>query len=104
MILDPSIYDTVRDSKDSQNRWLDAPPSLRNVNFLPTNQAAVTDAVIGDYTKLIWGVRQGVVVETTNMGGDTFKKHQVAVKVHWRGDFAVEQVNAFRKFTDLSVS
>lgn len=104
VILNPAINDALRDSKDSQLRWLDAPPSLRGVNYLATNQAASTDSVIGDFSQMIWGVRAGLEIESTQTGGDSFQRHQVLVKVYWRGDFGVRQPSAFRKFTDLTVS
>jgi len=72
---------------------------------IPANLGTGTDesiAFAGDFTKLLWGVRQGMQLEISTTAGDAFKKHQVIVKCTWRGDFALEQPAAFAKAVNIA--
>lgn len=72
---------------------------------IPANLGTGTDesiAFAGDFTKLLWGVRQGMQLEISTTAGDAFKKHQVAIKCTWRGDFALEQPAAFAKAVNIA--
>ena len=41
------------------------------------------------------------MIEVTTTGGDSFAKHQVRIKVTWRGDFAAMNPTAFCSLTDI---
>lgn len=72
---------------------------------IPANLGTGTDesiAFAGDFTKLLWGVRQGMQLEISTTAGDAFKRHQVAIKCVWRGDFALEQPAAFAKAVNIA--
>ncbi|MCO5255662.1 MAG: phage major capsid protein, partial [Lentimicrobium sp.] len=72
---------------------------------IPANLGTGTDesiAFAGDFSKLLWGVRQGMQLEVSTTSGDTFKKHQVIIKCTWRGDFALEQPAAFAKAVNIA--
>jgi HK97 family phage major capsid protein len=57
---------------------------------------------VGDFSKAIIALRQGVQVEITNTGGDAFAKHQVMIKAHWRGGFAALQGKHFVNVSGVS--
>lgn len=72
---------------------------------IPANLGSGTDESIvfaGDFTKLLWGVRQGMQLEISTTAGDAFRKHQIVVKCTWRGDFALEQPAAFAKAVNIA--
>ena len=51
----------------------------------------------GDLSKYYWFDRQRMLIETTTTGGDTFQKHQLAIKVVERCDGGVALAEAFKK-------
>jgi len=64
-----------------------------------STQADIDDGliVIGDLSRYFWFDRRRMEIETTTSGGDTFKKHQVGIKVVERVDGAVALGEAFKK-------
>ncbi len=57
--------------------------------------------LVGDFTKLLIGVRQNALVEITRHAGDTFAKHQVALKVTMRADFTPVYPKMFSRITGI---
>jgi HK97 family phage major capsid protein len=57
--------------------------------------------IIGDFTKLLIGIRQNALVEISNHAGDTFNKHQIAVKVTMRADFTPVYSKMFSRITGI---
>ncbi len=53
--------------------------------------------VYGDLSQYYWFDRQQMLIETTTTGGDTFKKHQLAIKVVERCDGKTALGEAFKK-------
>lgn len=61
-----------------------------------------TSAAVGDFSMLAWGLRTGVTIEATRVGGDnTFKQAQVLIRLYFRGDTAVLRPKWFAKITGL---
>lgn len=85
------------------------PEVLRGINRYISNKlesdGGVSDdestLVVGDFSKLIVGVRANAQVEISPTAGEAFAKHQIMVKITWRGDVAVAQPKAFCKVTGL---
>jgi len=75
--------------------WLPAPPLLSGVNLLDSSNMPIDQALIGDFSKAALVLRQEPLLEITNVAGDTFKRHQVAVKLTWRGQLVVLDGSAF---------
>lgn len=74
-------------------------------NKLPTDGGAgvnESSAVLGDFTKAFYGITQGLTIETSTIAGETFKNHEVAFKVSWRGDLAYEKANNFVKLSGIT--
>jgi len=67
-------------------------------------QDDLPDSVIffGDLTQYLWFDRERMVIESTSTGGDTFAKHQVAVKLVERCDGKLGLAEAFVKATGIS--
>ncbi len=57
--------------------------------------------ILGDFSKLLIGVRQNALVEISNQAGDTFAKHQIAVKVSLRADFTPVYPKMFSRITGI---
>ncbi|MCD6661473.1 MAG: phage major capsid protein [Lentimicrobium sp.] len=56
----------------------------------------------GDFTSMLVGLRQGLEIEVSTNAGDTFKKHQVAIKCTWRGDIALTRPTHFVKGINIA--
>jgi HK97 family phage major capsid protein len=67
-----------------------------------TSNMPNTDILVGDFSQVILGLRQNAVVEFSLHAGETFQRHQVAFKVTWRGDVAVEHAAAFHKLGGIT--
>ena len=74
-ILHPSIHGAVMDletgdGSSAARGWLGKPPSLQNVEVFDSTNCTSTKAIVGDFSMLAWGLRQGVLIEATTSGGD----------------------------------
>lgn len=58
-------------------------------------------AFAGDFSKAIFGIRESAQIEVSSTAGETFKRHQIAVKITFRGDIAFEQPSHFVKLTNI---
>ena len=67
------------------------------------NDMPLDTILFGDLSQYFLGDREQVSVETTTEGGDTFAKHQVAIKIIERIDGEVAQVNGFRAITNAGI-
>lgn len=85
------------------------PEVLRNIARYHTNKLTKTGGMgedestllIGDFSNLVFGIRAGAQVEISATEGDAFKKHQVSIKITWRGDVGVLQPSSFAKVTGI---
>lgn len=90
-------------------QYLVAPKLIENIKNLytssiPTNLGTESNesyAFAGDFSKMLFAIRQGMQLEVTTTGGDAFKKHQVAVKITWRGDIGIEQPSHFVRMVGI---
>lgn len=103
VVLSPTSWDALRKLliNSEANHYAVAPPAVAALRAFSTKNMTDTDGIVGDFSKLIIGLRQSPLVEVTSTGGDTFKKHQVQVKITWRGDFASDSALAFCTLTDI---
>ena len=71
---------------------------VRRTTAIPINLGGATDEseiYLGAWPQLVWGQWGGMIIEATTTGGESFRKHQVHVKVVTEVDFAVKQPLAF---------
>lgn len=103
VLLHPAKRDVVLDTTATgSGEWLGPPPSLANVQVLDSTSITSTKGLVGDFTKLILAVRSGPIIESTQVGGDSFKKHQLHLKLAWRADFGLTHPAAFRRLAGIS--
>jgi HK97 family phage major capsid protein len=104
LVFSPANWNVLRSLliNSEANHYCPMPPEVAALYRGSTSAMPDTDGILGDFTKYIIGLRQPVEVEVTREGGDSFKKHQVLVKVTWRGDFNCEDREAFCLLQSIS--
>lgn len=71
------------------NHYSDGMNYVKRLPMLVSTNVADANLIVGDFTQMVMGLRQGALIETTTTGGDAFAKHQVGIKLTWRGDFGL---------------
>ena len=77
-------------------------PRILGKPFSIQDDLPSTHLLFGDLTQYLWFDREQLVIESTTSGGDTFKKHQVAIKVVERCDGKLALAEAFVKATGVT--
>lgn len=103
MIMSPSNWDAVLMTQDSQNRWLGAPPTLDDVSMYDTTAIGNGDVIVGDFRQMGLGVRQDISLEISTDAGEAFQRHQIAIKVWLRANWAVWRPQAFQRLAGVTV-
>lgn len=103
-VMHPSVHDKLFDSYSTNFGWIDAPPSIRGSQFLHTTNMPVGNIVVGDFSKMVVALRQGMLIESTNSAGDSFARHQVWLKITMRGDIGQLRPNAFRRLSGVQIA
>lgn len=110
LIMPPRCFgdlDLLTAEPDGQ--YLKPPASWENYkkyssNQIPTDLGSGTDtaAFMGDWTKLLWGIRTEIRIEATRATTDAFRKGQVWIRAYMRGDVALARPAAFVKITGIA--
>ena len=58
-------------------------------------------AFVGDFSRMMLGIRQSATLEISAAAGDSFQRHQLAIKITFRGDLAIEHPRSFAMLTGL---
>ena len=90
-------------SADLQERWLGPPPPLEPVAMLHTSAMPDSEIIVGDFANFALGLRSAARIEVSADAGETFQRHQVAIKAWWRGNFTTLDPSAFHKRTGVTV-
>ncbi len=77
--------------------WAGAKPHILGNEFSVQDDLPDDIILFGDLSQYYWFDREQMVIESTSTGGDTFKKHQVAIKVVERCDGKLALAEAFVK-------
>jgi HK97 family phage major capsid protein len=98
-MVDPTISNdlnalTSGDGANSAALWQGPPPGVDKLERLVTSNVTTANIVMGDFSKLLVGLRQDALVEVSAFG-DGFDTHSVHLKITWRGDCALAQPLAF---------
>lgn len=86
---------TSGDGTNSAKLWLGPPPPVEPLTRYVTSNVPDTTIIIGDFTQLVIGLRQQPLIEISTEAENAFSKHQVLVKVTFRGDCQCLHSNAF---------
>jgi HK97 family phage major capsid protein len=93
---------TTGDAINSAQNWLMSPPNLEGKSLFPTSNCPDDKIVIGDFTKLFFCLRQGALLESSNVAGEAFDRHQIKVKLTMRADWVLSDKTAFHVITGIS--
>ena len=85
-ILPPAVKNTLAKLKDSQGNYLQPPVDVTALKRFVTKQLADSQACLGDFTQVLFGVREAVQIEVSTQGADSWERDQVEIMVKWRGD------------------
>lgn len=108
-IMAPSVHDSLfntetGDGSTAARGWLDAPPSIRDKQFLHSTNCPVGNVICGDFSYFVIGMRQGALIEVSAEADDAFSTHSVYVKITWRSDYIVTRPAAFEILADVTAS
>jgi HK97 family phage major capsid protein len=84
VILNPDTANTLRQLKDTAGQYLAPPKGFTDLKQLQTTVLATSQAVVGDFSKLLLGVRENMRLEVSKDAA--FATDQVQIKIVWRGD------------------
>lgn len=90
------------DGVNASKAWLMRPPALDGQQILPSNNCPLANAVVGDFSYAYWGIRSDARIEMTTSGDDAFEKHQLKLKIVFRGDFQVVDPSAFYQLSGIT--
>jgi len=93
---------TSGDGSSSAALWLGNPPSIDNIERHVTTNATTALAFMADWSYFAIALRQDPLIEITTEGGDAFEKHQVYIKLTWRGDVNVLDPAAFHMLSGIT--
>lgn len=92
---------------DTTGQPLSPPPSVRALSMLATNQVPTnlgagvneSEAFVGDWSQLLYGIRTQLMLEVTRVGADgtngAFSHGQIWVRAYLRGDVQIARPNHF---------
>lgn len=91
-------------------QYLVAPKLIENIKNLytssiPTNLGTESNesyAFAGDFSKMLFAIRQNMELEVSTISGEAFQKHQVQIKLTMRADVGVEQPSHFVKIVGIT--
>lgn len=90
------------DGSTSTKTWLLAPPALDGQNMFPTNNCPLAKAVCGDFSFAAWGIRTAARIEISTEANEAFERHQLKLKIVFRGDFGVTDPSAFHRLAGIT--
>lgn len=112
VILHPREMGRIDRLKDTTNQPLRAPQSFQDLQRLVSTQLRVdlgtgndeSEAIVGDFTQFLIGMRTNMKVEISREAGDAFKNLQVLVRVYLRAGIALAHPAHFVHITGLKNS
>lgn len=76
--------------------WLGPPPSLNGVTRHQSGNCPDANMFVGDFSQFVFAIRTDANLEITTAADGAFEKHQLLVKLTFRGDVGVLDANAFQ--------
>lgn len=86
---------TSGDGTNAAKMWLGPPPSLTQVPRYSSTNCPNANLFVGDWTQMAIALRTDATIEATTSGGNAFEKHQLLIKLTFRGDFGCLHSGAF---------
>jgi len=105
VIYSPAVSGILDRLTNSLHDPLTPPESFRNLGKFITNQADTGEAYLGDFSRLLIGLRTDVTLEVSRVAGDSdgsaFRNLQVWVRAYARMDCVVTRSSYFEVLTDI---
>lgn len=86
----------------SGGAWLGPPPTVAPLRNFSTTSCPDTTIFVGDFTQAVFGLRQEGQIELTTEGGEAFQRHQLKIKITWRGDVGFLRPAHFHLLTGIT--
>jgi len=101
IVMPPALSTVFRKATiaSESNHFATPPAAIADLTWLTSNQVPAETIFMADFTQILLGIRQQAMIETSTDAGDSFSKHQVRVKVTFRGDANVEHADHLLKLT-----
>lgn len=102
-IISPREAGTLQMLKGSDGQYMGAPEAIKNLQRLITSKIPVnlgagvneSNAFVGAFSELVFGVRRGMMIETSWEADEAFERYQYKIRCIWRGDVGVLRPNFF---------
>lgn len=105
--LNPLEMGALSAAYQPNHGWIGAPELLAKMQWL-TSTAVVhnsdtdkSDAFMGDFSQMVFGIAQDAHVEVSTHAGEAFQRHQALVKVTLRADIGVLRPEHFVRIVDI---
>ena len=106
VICSPAVYNLLnlqREMIAGDGGFLPRPEHLRDVNVVPSSHCPDTALIMGDFTQLILGIRQGARIEVSPHG-EAFDKNAVSIRLKIRADWVPADLSAFRILSGITLT
>ncbi len=106
VICSPSVYNLLnlqREMIAGDGGFLPRPEHLRDLNVVASSHCPDTALIMGDFTQLILGIRQGARIEVSPHG-EAFDKNAVSIRLKIRADWAPADLSAFRILSGITLT
>jgi HK97 family phage major capsid protein len=108
-ILAPRDWSRIDKLKDGDGMPLTGPPSWQAMQKLVSNQVPATlgvgsnesESFVGDFSRMVVGIRSELSLEVSREAADTFGRHQILVRAVLRGDVILEHERHFVCLTGI---
>ena len=84
------------------NMFVGGPPIAEALPKFVSTSCNTTDAFVGDFSKVLLGLRQDVEVSVTTEAGSSFADNQMWFRLIWRGDMQVEDPGAIHRLFGIT--
>ncbi|MBN2842459.1 MAG: phage major capsid protein [Sedimentisphaerales bacterium] len=94
-VLSPATNSTFAKLKDDYGRYLSAPEDVSSMQKMVSKSIDNDDIILGDFSNIVLGIRQGATFEASNMADGNFLKNGISFRIILRADWAVVRPSAF---------
>jgi HK97 family phage major capsid protein len=86
---------TSGDGTTLAKSWLGAPPSLAGISRCVSTNCPDANVFVGQFNQLVLAIRRNAQIEVSTQAGTAFERHQMLIKLVWRGDVNTLTDSAF---------
>lgn len=105
-IMSPTAYNALhlqRENTGGDGGFLPRPQHLADLNIVQSSHCPETDIIMGDFTQLMFGVREDAKVEVSPVADEAFERNAVRIRLKVRCDWVPAHVQAFYRLTGVTM-